>query len=90
MLEIRDLVCGYGHVPALKGLTIAVREGQLVALVGANGAGKSTLLRAISGLVPARSGAIRFNGHDIAGREPRRILAEASPIVRRGGASSRR
>jgi branched-chain amino acid transport system ATP-binding protein len=76
MLEIRDLVCGYGHVTALKGLTIDVREGQLVALVGANGAGKSTTLRAISGLVSPRSGAIRFAGRDIAGAEPRRILAE--------------
>ncbi|KQS79668.1 ABC transporter ATP-binding protein [Methylobacterium sp. Leaf361] len=75
MLEIRDLVCGYGHVTALKGLTIDVRAGQLVALVGANGAGKSTTLRAISGLVPPRSGAIRFAGRDIAGAEPRRILA---------------
>ncbi len=74
MLEIRDLVCGYGHVTALKGLTIDVREGQLVALVGANGAGKSTTLRAISGLVPARSGAIRLDGRDITGAEPRRIL----------------
>jgi branched-chain amino acid transport system ATP-binding protein len=76
MLEIRDLVCGYGHVTALKGLTIDVREGQLVALVGANGAGKSTTLRAISGLVPARSGAIRFRGGDLAGVEPRHILAK--------------
>ncbi|GJD35378.1 ABC transporter ATP-binding protein [Methylobacterium aerolatum] len=74
MLEIRDLVCGYGHVTALKGLTITVGEGQLVALVGANGAGKSTTLRAISGLVPPRSGEIRFAGRDIAGAEPRRIL----------------
>jgi len=76
MLEIRDLVCGYGHVSALKGLTIDVREGQLVALVGANGAGKSTTLRAISGLVKARSGSIRFKGKDITAAEPRRILAE--------------
>ncbi|MGU3666898.1 ABC transporter ATP-binding protein [Methylobacterium sp. A49B] len=75
MLEIRDLVCGYGHVTALKGLSIDVREGQLVALVGANGAGKSTTLRAISGLVPPRSGTIRFDGHSIAGAEARRILA---------------
>ncbi|MCJ2022160.1 ABC transporter ATP-binding protein [Methylobacterium sp. E-065] len=75
MLEIRDVVCGYGQVTALKGLTIDVRAGQLVALVGANGAGKSTTLRAISGLVSPRSGAIRFAGRDIAGAEPRRILA---------------
>jgi branched-chain amino acid transport system ATP-binding protein len=76
MLEIRDLVCGYGHVTALKGLTIDVREGQLVTLVGANGAGKSTTLRAISGLVAPRAGSIRFAGRDIAGAAPRRILAE--------------
>ncbi|WP_375456850.1 ABC transporter ATP-binding protein [uncultured Methylobacterium sp.] len=75
MLEIRDLVCGYGHVTALKGVTIAVRAGQLVALVGANGAGKSTTLRAVSGLVPARSGTISLEGRDITGADPRRVLA---------------
>ncbi len=74
MLEIRDLVCGYGHVTVLKGLTLEVRAGQLVALVGANGAGKSTTLRAISGLVPARSGSIRLEGRDITGADPRRVL----------------
>ena len=75
MLEIRDLVCGYGHVTALKGVSIEIRTGQLVALVGANGAGKSTTLRAISGLVPARSGSIRFERRDITGADPRRVLA---------------
>ena len=76
MLEIRDLVCGYGHVTALAGVSIEVRAGQLVALVGANGAGKSTTLRAISGLVQPRSGTIRLGGRDITGAAPRRILAE--------------
>ncbi|MDO9426991.1 MAG: ABC transporter ATP-binding protein [Methylobacterium sp.] len=74
MLEIRDLVCGYGTVTALKGLSLTVAEGQLVALVGANGAGKSTTLRAISGLVPARGGSIRFAGRDITGADPRTVL----------------
>lgn len=74
MLEIRDLVCGYGTVTALKGLSLTVAEGQLVALVGANGAGKSTTLRAISGLVPARAGSIRFAGRDITGADPRTVL----------------
>ena len=74
MLEVCDLPCGYGHVAALKGLSFRVGAGQLVALVGANGAGKSTTLRAISGLVPARAGAIRLNGRDITGASPRRIL----------------
>jgi len=74
MLEIDDLVCGYGQVAVLKGVSLSVGQGQLVALVGANGAGKSTLLRAISGLVPARSGAIRIDGQDVTGAGPRRML----------------
>ncbi len=74
MLEVRDLHCGYGPVAALKGISFDVGEGQLVALVGANGAGKSTTLRAISGLVPVRSGSIRFAGVDLAGAGPRGTL----------------
>ena len=76
MLEIRDLICGYGTVTALKGLSLKVEEGQLVALVGANGAGKSTTLRAVSGLIPVRSGSIHFAGRDITGTDPRKVLAQ--------------
>jgi len=76
MLEIRDLVCGYGTVTALRGLSLTVGQGQLVALVGANGAGKSTTLRAVSGLIPARGGSIHFEGRDITGADPRKVLAE--------------
>lgn len=75
MLEIKDLVCAYGQVVAIKGISINVERGQLVVLIGANGAGKSTTLRAISGLVPSRSGSLRFEGHDITRAEPQRILA---------------
>jgi branched-chain amino acid transport system ATP-binding protein len=75
MLEISDLVCGYGQVSVLKGISLEVGRGQLVALVGANGAGKSTTLRAISGLVAARAGAIRFDGADVTGTDPRRMLS---------------
>src|SRR3954449_9900402 len=75
MLEVRDLVCGYGLADTLKGISLDVGNGQLVALIGANGAGKSTPLRAISGLVPPRSGSLRFDGHDITGADPRRVLA---------------
>lgn len=74
MLEICDLVCGYGQVAALKGISLTVERGQLVALVGANGAGKSTTLRTISGLVPARSGAIRLDGEDVTRAGPQRML----------------
>jgi len=75
MLEIRDLVCGYGGVTALRGISLHVKAGQLVALIGANGAGKSTALRAISGLVPPRSGSMVFDGRDITGARPPRVLA---------------
>lgn len=75
MLEISNLVCRYGKVTALKGISLTVPAGQLVVLVGANGAGKSTTLRAISGLVPAASGKIVFDGQDITGMSPGRILS---------------
>ncbi|UZE48923.1 ABC transporter ATP-binding protein [Rhodopseudomonas sp. P2A-2r] len=74
MLEINDLVCAYGQVTALRGVTLSVKAGQLVALIGANGAGKSTTLRAISGLVPPRSGSLRFEGDDITGASPQQVL----------------
>ncbi|MBR1126708.1 ABC transporter ATP-binding protein [Bradyrhizobium iriomotense] len=75
MLEIRDMVCGYGGVTALRGISLDVKAGQLVALIGANGAGKSTTLRAISGLVPPRSGQMKFEGIDITGARPQRVLS---------------
>src|SRR5215211_2944283 len=75
VLEIRDMVCGYGGVTALRGISLEVKAGQLVALIGANGAGKSTTLRAISGLVAPRSGSMLFEGKDIAGAKPPRVLA---------------
>jgi branched-chain amino acid transport system ATP-binding protein len=75
VLEIRDMVCGYGGVTALRGISLEVKAGQLVALIGANGAGKSTTLRAISGLVAPRSGSMLFEGKDIAGAKPPRVVA---------------
>lgn len=75
MLEIRNLECAYGPVVALRGITIDVGAGELVALIGANGAGKSTTLRAISGLVKPSAGSIRFNGEEIAGVDPATVLA---------------
>ncbi|MET0445060.1 MAG: ABC transporter ATP-binding protein [Pseudorhodoplanes sp.] len=76
MLEIRDMVCAYGQVTALKGISLSVKAGQLVALIGANGAGKSTTLRAISGLVPSRSGQMIFDGEDITGIGAQRVLTK--------------
>ncbi|WOS65983.1 ABC transporter ATP-binding protein [Sinorhizobium fredii] len=76
MLEIKNLVCRYGKVTALKGISLKVPANKLVVLVGANGAGKSTTLRAISGIVPAASGQILFNGENITGMPASRILAK--------------
>ena len=75
MLELRDVVCRYGQVTAVKGISIKVERGQLVALIGANGAGKTTTLRAISGLLPAAGGTITFDGHDITRASARKILS---------------
>ena len=74
LLEIRNLVVRYGEIEALRGITIAVEEGQVVTLLGANGAGKSTTLRAISGLAKPASGEILFDGKSIAGLGPEAIV----------------
>lgn len=65
LLEVRDLVVHYGRIEALHGVSLEVRQGELVTLLGANGAGKTTLMRAISGLRPATTGAVWFKGEDI-------------------------
>ena len=74
MLEIENLDVYYGAVHALKGVTVRADQGEIVTLIGANGAGKSTLLRAISGLVPARAGSIRFEGRDLRRVPPHEIV----------------
>jgi branched-chain amino acid transport system ATP-binding protein len=65
LLEVRDLHTFYGNIEALKGVSLQVEEGEIVALLGANGAGKTTTLRTISGLERARSGSVTFRGKDI-------------------------
>ena len=70
MLEISELSAGYDSVPVVRGLSMSVRTGEVVALLGANGAGKTTTLRAISGLVKVVSGSIRLDGRDLAGVSP--------------------
>ena len=65
LLSIQDLQVAYGNILALQGISLEVREGEIVTLIGANGAGKSTLLRAISGVVPIRNGKINFGGADL-------------------------
>lgn len=65
MLEVSGLVAGYGAFQVLHGMELTVAAGEVVAVLGANGVGKTTLNRALSGLIPARSGSIRFDGADI-------------------------
>ena len=65
ILEVEDVHTYYGAIQALKGISIEVREGEIVTLIGANGAGKSTTLRTINGLNHPRKGKIRFQGEDI-------------------------
>jgi branched-chain amino acid transport system ATP-binding protein len=74
LLSIRDLHVAYGNILALQGISVEVYEGEIVTLIGANGAGKSTLLRAISGIVPIRSGRIDFDSAVLDGVPAHRIV----------------
>jgi branched-chain amino acid transport system ATP-binding protein len=74
LLELENVVTVYGKVEALKGLTLHVEEGEIVALLGSNGAGKSTTLRTISGLIHPRSGTMRFLGRPIDRLSPEAIV----------------
>jgi branched-chain amino acid transport system ATP-binding protein len=74
LLSIRDLHVSYGNILALQGISLEVCEGEIVTLIGANGAGKSTLLRAISGVVPIRSGQITFDSVDLGTTPAHRIV----------------
>ncbi|MBN9581551.1 MAG: ABC transporter ATP-binding protein [Afipia sp.] len=76
MLRIENLVCRYGKVEAVKGISLQIEKGQLVALIGANGAGKSTTLRAISGILPSASGKILLEGEDVTRCTARQILSK--------------
>jgi len=77
LLELIGLDAGYGHVPVLHAVDLTLREGGMVALLGANGAGKSTLLKSIAGLVAPSGGSVRFRGEDI-------TRSTAQSRVRRG------
>ncbi len=74
LLEIKDLAVYYGNIAAVQGLTMDVRKGEIVTVVGSNGAGKSTTLRTISGLMKARRGSITFKGDKISGKPGNEIV----------------
>jgi branched-chain amino acid transport system ATP-binding protein len=74
LLDVAGLRAGYGDVPVLRGIDLSIEAGSITALIGANGAGKTTLLRAISGIIPADAGTIRYDGQDIAGMPAHEIV----------------
>ena len=74
VLELNDVHTYYGSIHALKGVSLTVREGEVVTLIGANGAGKSTTLRSINGINHARQGTIHFQGRDISRAAPHSIV----------------
>jgi branched-chain amino acid transport system ATP-binding protein len=84
LLELEDLHVYYGGVHALKGISLDVREGQIVTLIGPNGAGKTTTLRTICGLVRPRTGGIVFDGKDIKEMDPPEIVEAGIAMVPEG------
>lgn len=74
LLRVSGLSAGYGDIGVLSDISLEVGAGDLVALIGSNGAGKSTLLRALSGVLPATAGSIRFGGRDLAQQAPEQIV----------------
>jgi branched-chain amino acid transport system ATP-binding protein len=84
MLELVSIEVRYGAVPAVRGLSFRVAEGEIVGLIGPNGAGKSTTLHAITGLVPTHAGHIRVEGESIVGRPPERIAQSGVSLVPEG------
>jgi branched-chain amino acid transport system ATP-binding protein len=75
VLALEGVAAGYGDVLAVRSMSLEVRPGECVALIGANGAGKTTTLRAITGLLPLRGGRVLFEGRSLAGLDPRQIVA---------------
>jgi len=83
-LEIEEIHTYYGHIHALKGVSLHVEKGEIVTLIGANGAGKSTLLKTTSGILSPRHGSIRFEGEELKGYRPHEIVAKGVVQVPEG------
>jgi branched-chain amino acid transport system ATP-binding protein len=81
ILQVEDIHTYYGLVHMLHGVSLNVKEGEFVGLLGRNGAGKSTTIKSIMGLVPPRSGAVRFKGKEITGQPPYRIARHGIAYV---------
>jgi branched-chain amino acid transport system ATP-binding protein len=85
LLDVRDLEAGYGDLQVLHGVDLAVGDGEYVAIVGPNGAGKSTAMKTIVGLTTFMSGTVEFEGEDIAGLAPQKIIQRGVGYVPQSG-----
>ncbi len=84
MLEVQGLEVAYGGIKAVKGIDLEVRQGELVALIGANGAGKTTTLKAITAVLPANAGTIRFLGEPTRGKASYQLVSKGLAMVPEG------
>lgn len=84
LLEIKNLQVRFGGITAVEDVSIDVPEGKIVTLIGANGAGKSTTLRSVSGIVKPQKGEILFNGENLVGLSPDKIVAKGVTLVPEG------
>ncbi len=84
MLRIRNLKCYYGRIQAINGVSLSVRPGELIALIGANGAGKSTLMQAVCGLLSQWEGDVQFEKAPLKGLKPPAITAKGISLVPEG------
>jgi branched-chain amino acid transport system ATP-binding protein len=84
LLDVQDIHAGYGKIEILRGVSLRVETGQVVAIIGPNGAGKSTVFRTLFGLLPARQGSVRFAGEDVTNRSPAELLRRGITYVPQG------
>lgn len=84
LLEIKEITVHYGKSMAIEDVSLEVREGSIVSIIGANGAGKSTILRGLSGLTPLTSGSIRFMGEELTDKGPMHIVKQGLSLIPEG------
>jgi branched-chain amino acid transport system ATP-binding protein len=84
VLHVRDLRVRYGRIPALRGIDVEVKAGEIIGVIGPNGAGKSTLLNTIAGGVKPTTGVITFDGQDLVGKTPESIVRRGVSLVPEG------
>lgn len=84
LLQVQDVHAGYGRMEVLRGVSLQVQSGEMVALLGSNGAGKTTLNTVMCGLLPLRSGQVRFDGQDLTGQHYRRVVEAGLILVPEG------